>query len=197
MKSFHTKLVSMTAVASASFAFAVSVNAQTAAPTGDTRVKLDEVQVTARRESESIQSVPVSVVALSAEALRQKNITSTEDVQFATPGVYLSGSGGRQNVIYSIRGQGKALSGPSAPAVITYFAEVPEVAFGSADPEYDLASVQVLKVPQGTLFGRNTLGGAVLYTPAAPTYKFGGELSGAVGNYNDREFKGAINVPII
>ncbi|MDB6062897.1 MAG: TonB-dependent receptor, partial [Verrucomicrobiaceae bacterium] len=50
---------------------------------------------------------------------------------------------------------------------------------------------------QGTLFGRNTLGGAVLYTPAAPTYKFGGELSVAVGNYNDREFKGAINVPII
>jgi iron complex outermembrane receptor protein len=197
MKSFHTKLGSMTALASASLAFAASVNAQPAAPAGDTRVKLDEVQVTARREAESIQSVPVSIVALSTEMLRQKNVATTEDIQNVTPGVFMSGSGGRQNVVYSIRGQSKALSGPSSPAVIAYFAEVPEVSWGSAVSEYDLASVQVLKGPQGTLFGRNTLGGAVLYTPAAPTYTLGRDLSVAIGNYNNREFKGALNVPII
>ncbi len=197
MKSFHTKLGSMTALASASLAFAASVNAQPAAPAAETRVKIDEVQVTARREAESIQSVPVSVVAFGEEQLRQKNISNAEDIQTITPGVFLSGSGGRQNVVYSIRGQSKALSGPSSPAVIPYFAEVPEISFGSAVSEYDLASVQVLKGPQGTLFGRNTLGGAVLYTPNAPTYEFGGDLSVAVGNYNSREFKGAVNVPII
>ncbi|MDB6060889.1 MAG: hypothetical protein JWM78_992 [Verrucomicrobiaceae bacterium] len=195
MKWFQEKLISVTALASTSLAFAVTAHAQTVET--DTRAKIDEVQVTARREAESIQSVPVSVIALSGDILRQKNVSSSEDVQLVAPGVFMSGSGGRQNVVYSIRGQSKALSGPSSPAVIAYFAEVPEVSFGSAVSQYDLASVQVLKGPQGTLFGRNTLGGAVLYTPAAPTYTFGGDLSVAIGNYNNREFKGAINVPII
>ncbi|MDB6060332.1 MAG: TonB-dependent receptor [Verrucomicrobiaceae bacterium] len=195
MHSFHKSLISISVLATTSLAFTPSVHAQ--AQPADTRVKIDEVQVTARREAESIQSVPVSVVAFGEEALRQKNITNAEDIQTITPGVFLSGSGGRQNTIYSIRGQSKALSGPSSPAVIPYFAEVPEINFGSAVTEYDLASVQVLKGPQGTLFGRNTLGGAVLYTPNAPSYKFGGDLSVSVGNYNNREFKGAVNVPII
>ena len=195
MKPLHTRIIPITALATTSLAFALSANAEQSAT--DTRVKLDEVKVTARREAESMQSVPVSVVALSGDALREKNISTAEDIQTVTPGVFLGGSGGRQNVVYSIRGQSKALSGPSSPAVIPYFAEVPEINFGSAVPEYDLSSVQVLKGPQGTLFGRNTLGGAVLYTPNAPTYTLGGELDISVGNYNDREFKGAVNVPII
>ena len=195
MNTFRRKFISATALASTSLAFAATVNAET--PATDSRAKLEEVQVTARRESENIQSVPISVVALSEDMLRQKNISNAEDIQTVTPGVFLGGSGGRQNVVYSIRGQSKALSGPSSPAVIPYFAEVPEISFGSAVTEYDLSSVQVLKGPQGTLFGRNTLGGAVLYTPNAPTYQFGGDLTVGLGNYQNQEYKGALNVPIV
>jgi len=158
---------------------------------------LEEVTVTARRKEESLQSVPVSVTALSAETLREQSISTTEDLQQSTPGVYLAGSGGTENVVYQIRGQSKALSGPSSPAVVSYFAEVPDPTFGSSVPQYDISSVQVLKGPQGTLFGRNTTGGAVLYTPAAPTYDFGGEVAATVGNYSDHETQAALNLPLV
>src|SRR3979490_244133 len=144
---------------------------------------LEEITVTARRKEESLQSVPVSVTAFTAESLREKSIQTTQDLQMSTPGVYLSGSGGNENVVYQIRGQSKALSGPSSPAVVSYFAEVPDVTFGSSVPAYDISSVQVLKGPQGTLFGRNTTGGAILYTPTAPTYVFEGLADETVGNY--------------
>jgi iron complex outermembrane receptor protein len=158
---------------------------------------LEEITVTARRKEESLQSVPVSVTAFSAESLREKSISTTQDLQMSTPGVYLSGSGGNENVVYQIRGQSKALSGPSSPAVVSYFAEVPDVTFGSSVPQYDISSVQVLKGPQGTLFGRNTTGGAVLYTPAPPTYDFGGSVSATVGNYSDHETQVTLNLPLV
>jgi iron complex outermembrane receptor protein len=159
--------------------------------------ELEEVTVTARRTEESLQSVPVSITALNAESLREQSISTTQDLQMATPGVYLSGSGGNENVVYQIRGQSKALSGPSSPAVVSYFAEVPDPTFGSSVPQYDVSSVQVLKGPQGTLFGRNTLGGAVLYTPAAPTYDFGGVVAGTAGNFGDQETQATLNLPLV
>ena len=158
---------------------------------------LEEITVTARRKEESLQSVPVSVTAFTAESLREKSIQTTQDLQMSTPGVYLSGSGGNENVVYQIRGQSKALSGPSSPAVVSYFAEVPDVTFGSSVPQYDISSVQVLKGPQGTLFGRNTTGGAVLYTPAPPTYDFGGNVAAMVGNYSDHETQAILNLPLV
>lgn len=156
-----------------------------------------DIIVTARRTAESLQSTPVSVSAFNADTLRQASIQNTQDLLVKTPGVYLAGSGGRENTNFSIRGQSKALSGNSAPGVISYFAEVPSPTLGSSIPTYDLSSVQVLKGPQGTLFGRNTTGGAILYYPTAPTYKFEGYAEGSYGNYNDRHFDGAVNIPII
>ncbi|MFA7555981.1 MAG: TonB-dependent receptor [Spongiibacteraceae bacterium] len=158
---------------------------------------IEEVTVTARRTEESIQSVPVSVTALDANTLRESSITSTEDLQMGTPGVYLAGSGGRQNVIYQIRGQAKALSGSTQPAVVSYFAEVPEPVWGSSVPQFDMANIQVLKGPQGTLFGRNTTGGAILYTPQAPEHELSGYVGGTLGDYNHRRAQGAINLPLI
>jgi iron complex outermembrane receptor protein len=156
-----------------------------------------DIIVTARRTAENLQSTPVSVSAFNADTLRQASIQNTQDLLVKTPGVYLAGSGGRENTNFSIRGQSKALSGNSAPGVISYFAEVPAPTLGSSIPTYDLSSVQVLKGPQGTLFGRNTTGGAILYYPTAPTYKLGGYLEGSYGNYNDRHLDGALNVPIV
>ncbi|MFA7555031.1 MAG: TonB-dependent receptor [Spongiibacteraceae bacterium] len=163
----------------------------------ESRAVLEEVIVNARRTEENMQSVPISIVALSGNTLKEKTISSPEDLQVATPGVFLSGSGGRENVIYQIRGQSKALSGPSSPAVVSYFAEVPDPTFGSFVPQFDIASVQVLKGPQGTLFGRNTTGGAILYMPQSPTDQLEGSLDIAAGNYGYHKMTGVLNVPLL
>ena len=185
------------AISLAPHARAADAVAGTSATADLSTSSLEEITVTARRKEESLQSVPVSVTAFTAESLRERSISTTQDLQMSTPGVYLSGSGGNENVVYQIRGQSKALSGPSSPAVVSYFAEVPDVTFGSSVPQYDISSVQVLKGPQGTLFGRNTTGGAVLYTPAAPTYDFGGNVSLKAGNYADHETQAVLNLPLV
>lgn len=158
---------------------------------------IEEVVITARRSEESQQSTPVTVNAFSAQSLRENSISNPEDLQISTPGVFLSGTGSRQNVIYQIRGQSKSVFGPNSPAVISYFAEVPDPFLGSFVPQYDLSSVQVLKGPQGTLFGRNTTGGAILYSPEKPGYEFSGYVSGIVGNYSKQELQGAVSLPVI
>ncbi|MDB6063561.1 MAG: TonB-dependent receptor [Verrucomicrobiaceae bacterium] len=163
----------------------------------DPRNAIEEVMVSARRSEESIQSTPVTVSAFNAEALREKAISTPEDLQMSTPGVFLSGTASRQNVIYQIRGQSKSIFGPNSPAVVSYFAEVPDPFVGSFVPQYDLNSVQVLKGPQGTLFGRNTTGGAILYSPQAPTYETNGYITGTLGNYDKREIQGAVSFPVI
>jgi iron complex outermembrane receptor protein len=158
---------------------------------------LQEIVVTARRAEESLQSVPVTVTAFDAEEIRKRGITDMEDIQQATPGVHLSGSGTRANPVYQIRGISKALSGTMSPGVVSYFGEVPEPNNGSYIPQYDLASVQVLKGPQGTLFGRNTIGGAILFEAAAPSHEFEGYLNLSVGEYSLRKYEGAVNVPLV
>src|ERR1700733_13932838 len=185
------------AISLAPHARAADAVAGTSATADLSTSSLEEITVTARRKEESLQSVPVSVTAFTAESLRERSISTTQDLQMTTPGVYLSGSGGNENVVYQIRGQSKALSGPSSPAVVSYFAEVPDVTFGSSVPQYDIASIQVLKGPQGTLFGRNTTGGAVLYTPAPPTYDFGGLADVTVGNYSDHQTQTVLNLPLV
>ena len=156
-----------------------------------------DIIVTARRRAENIQSTPVSITAFGTESLRQAQIRDTQDLLFKTPGVFLAGSGGRENSNFSIRGQSKALAGNSAPGVISYFADVPAPTLGSSIPTYDLASVQVLKGPQGTLFGRNTTGGAILYYPTTPTYIVEGYAQAAYGSYNAFIGEAAINLPIV
>src|SRR5690606_14907097 len=129
-----------------------------------------------------IQSTSVSAVAFNGVSLREASIRDTQDLLIKTPGIFLAGSGGRENSNFSIRGQSKALAGNSAPGVISYFAEVPSPTVGSSIPTYDLGSVQVLKGPQGTLFGRNTTGGAILYYPTTPTYDREGYVQASYGN---------------
>ncbi|WP_371433404.1 TonB-dependent receptor [Novosphingobium sp.] len=169
-------------------------DAATTQPAGQTN---GDIIVTARRTAENIQSTPVSVTAFGTESLRQAQIRDTQDLLFKTPGVFLAGSGGRENSNFSIRGQSKALAGNSAPGVISYFADVPAPTLGSSIPTYDLSSVQVLKGPQGTLFGRNTTGGAILYYPTAPSYELGGYVQGSYGSYNSVIGEAAINLPIV
>ncbi|MBU3992849.1 MAG: TonB-dependent receptor [Alphaproteobacteria bacterium] len=159
-----------------------------------------EIVVTARRRAENMQSVPVAITAITSEALREKAIATPYDLTNSTPGIAATaGSATRNDVQYFIRGQGTTYG--STPSVVTYFAEVPQLTFaatgGSNITFFDLESAQVLKGPQGTLFGRSTTAGAVLLTPKKPTGEFDGFLEVGIGNYNMREVTGAIDIPII
>ncbi|WP_183955359.1 TonB-dependent receptor [Sphingobium fontiphilum] len=183
----------MTACAVVALCWNGSGMAQTTDPASNAT---DDIIVTARRSAESIQSVPVSIAALSNEALREASISTPEDLMRSVPGVYLVGSSTRTNTIYSIRGQTRATLGFGQPSVVSYFAEVPDPTLGSATAQFDMASVQVLKGPQGTLFGRNTTGGAILFSPARPSWSLEGYAQGSLGNYDMRALEGVINLPI-
>jgi len=175
--------------------------AQTAAAT-DTG--LEEIVVTARRREEKLQSVPIAITAFTAADIRAKNIQSAQDLTVFVPSLIMNNNAGFGSG-YSLRGQTASLG--AGAGVVVYFAEVPLVngqsgigTFqGGTGPGqfYDLENVQVLNGPQGTLFGRNTTGGAILFTPAKPTNEFEGYGQITVGSYNWHELEAAINVPIV
>ena len=160
-----------------------------------------DIVVTARRVAERLQDVPVAVTAFNSETLRERNITNSYDLPLFTPGLTVrsAGTGIRSSTEFFIRGQGSSFGG--TPSVLPYFAEVPAVSAeggaGSALFFYDLESVQVLKGPQGTLFGRPLTGGAVLVEPKRPTSEFEGFLETRLGNLGYKELIGSLNIPII
>jgi iron complex outermembrane recepter protein len=152
-----------------------------------------DIVVTARRTEERLQDVPVAVAAFGEEALTERKIASEVDLQVATPGLTVRQTGSSDQLNYAIRGQSIDSFSFSSPAVVAYFNEV-QAGGGAATSFFDLASIQVLKGPQGTLFGRNATGGAVLYGTAKPTTETGGYLKLGYGNYDNREIEGAINL---
>ena len=159
---------------------------------------LGDIVVTARRRNEALQSVPTAITAMSTVAIDQAGLRQTEDLTRVVPGLKVGGQQ-RGDAQFYLRGQGPASNRQglrALPGVPAYFLEVPSPVSGPGT-FYDLANVQVLKGPQGTLFGRNSTGGAILFTPVKPTADFGGYLTARLGNYDTREVQGAINVPII
>ncbi len=150
----------------------------------------EEIIVTARRTEENLQSVPVTVTALSGKALQAQGIKSAYDLQFAAPSVTVSTGLSRLSGGYSVRGL--------RAGVVTYFDDIPGGPVLTSTPYFDLASVQVLNGPQGTLFGRTAAAGAVLVTPASPDLtNFGGFADVTAGNYGRFQTSGAVNLPII
>jgi iron complex outermembrane receptor protein len=159
--------------------------------------KLDEVTVTARRREESAQETPVALSVLNAEQLYAAGIKEIRDLTAAVPGVNMTVSGGGNNTVFSIRGRSRSVIGSAQPSVATYVNEVPLSVWGASIPTYDVASIQVLKGPQGTLFGRNTTTGAVLLSTTQPTHTFEGYLQATLGNYKLQQYEGAINIPLL
>lgn len=155
-----------------------------------------DIIVTARRTAEKLERVPISMTVIDDKALTSGTITSMRDVQYATPSLSVSTNNTRNTDNYSLRGIGTTFG--SDPAVVAYFAEVPlPGGGGGAGTLFDLANVQVLNGPQGTLFGRNTTGGAVLFEPKRPTNKFEGSVMAGYGNYDNFEQQAIVNIPII
>jgi iron complex outermembrane receptor protein len=162
-----------------------------------------DIIVTARRVQERLQDVPISITVYNQQQLTDRNIASTVDLATYTPSLAVNGRFGPDKSAFVLRGF--STDPLTAPTVAVYFADVvaprsqASTAAGngaSVGSLMDLQNVQVLKGPQGTLFGRNTTGGAILIVPQKPTSKFEGYLEGTYGNYNAQRLQGAINLPL-
>jgi iron complex outermembrane receptor protein len=159
-------------------------------------VALEEIIVTAQRRSETMEKTPVSISVLGSDALEQQAIVSELDLQTALPGLTVKAGQSANQLNFSIRGQTVDSFSSSRPSVLPYFNEI-QVGGSASTAFYDLASVQVLKGPQGTLFGRNSTGGAVLFSTAKPSNTLEGYASIWGGNYDEVKAEGAVNIPIV
>ena len=188
------------AVASiATLASPTTLLAQDVIATG-TGASLEEVIVTARRREEALQDVPISVSALSGAELERAGVTDIQALQYRTPSLAVTATFSQRSVAaFALRGQRTQETQLfTDPPVGTYFAEVVQPRpYGFGNSLYDLESVQVLKGVQGTLFGRNMTGGAVLVEPRHPELgESSAEVRGSYGNHDLLEFYGVANVPL-
>lgn len=164
--------------------------------------ELESIIVTARRREENLQDTPLSIAAYTGEALQRRQIFTTTDLDQITPNLQfaaiapLSGNNSAAQVFIRGIGQTDATAGVD-PGVGIYIDEVyMGSAVGGAMNFRDIAGVQVLRGPQGTLFGRNTVGGAILLTTTEPGEEFGGSAQIGVGTDNLLEGFLALNAPI-
>jgi iron complex outermembrane receptor protein len=153
--------------------------------------------VTAQRRSESLQRTPVAVSVLDQSTLEKRAVISESDLQIVSPGLTVRAGQNSNQLNFAIRGQSLDAFSNTRPGVVPYINEVQIGGDGGSTAFYDLQSIQVLKGPQGTLFGRNATGGAVLFTTAKPDNEFGGYASGRLGNYDLVQVEGAINAPLV
>lgn len=185
------------AVASATTLHAQDLSTDDSAQTQSEGSGLEEVVVTAQRRDENLQKTPVSVAALSADVLIDRAVTTEADLPQLAPGLSVRASQSSNQLNYALRGQSLDAFSATRPGVLPYLNEIQVGGGGGSSAFYDLQSIQVLKGPQGTLFGRNATGGAVLFTTAKPVNEFSGYTLARVGNYDLAQVEGAINVPVI
>ena len=161
---------------------------------------IEEVVVTARRREETAQSVPIPISALSSDYLEERGITEIQNIEQVTPNLAfvdsISNSGAAQ---IFLRGIGQVNWGPTQdPKVGTYLDGVylgrPQ---GSVFDLFDIERVEVLRGPQGTLFGRNTTAGLVHVITRDPTDEFEGKVRAGVGNNGQITTDALINLPLI
>jgi iron complex outermembrane receptor protein len=163
---------------------------------GEKDESLNEIVVTAQRRQERLQDVPLSVTAITGKELRNSDIRDVTRLEQVVPGLRIGRSGAAARP--AIRGvYTEAIQATSDPRIGFYIDEVYQSRLQQTTAAFvDLERVEVQKGPQGTLFGRNSLGGNIAITSALPRdeYDFGGAL--IVGNYNRAKVEGFINVPI-
>jgi iron complex outermembrane receptor protein len=178
----------------------ITVRAQQTAAQPDEQI--ETIVVTAQKREELSQSVPISLTVLSRKDLEERHAVTLGDVSRFTPNLTFQSAGGINGAssassVY-IRGVGdNSMQITDDPAVGiyidgVYFGRLLGMNLDLVDPE----RIEVLRGPQGTLFGKNTLGGAISVVSQAPTGKFGGYFQAEGGNYAQRTFKGSLEFPI-
>jgi iron complex outermembrane receptor protein len=160
---------------------------------------IEDIVVTARKVSESAQSVPLSIVALNAESLKNAGVQNVQDLQSQVPNLVLqTHPNDPQGLSLAMRGQ------KQVDLTLTLDTSVGIYVDGFYNPRalglrgglIDMARVEVLRGPQGTLYGRNTTGGAVALYTNDPVNEVQGMVKGSLGNYDAWEVQGMVNVPL-
>jgi len=176
----------------------------TPAPAPDTAAEDDQgygndIVITATRRSETVQDVPLAVTAVGAELLQNAGVTDLRGLEQLAPSLQTTtGQSAATGSSLSIRGIGTGGDNPGfEPAVGVFIDGVFRSRAGVALAELpELERVEVLRGPQGTLFGRNTSAGALSIFTARPQFEFGGYVEGSYGNYDAYSLKGAITGPV-
>ena len=157
----------------------------------------DIVIVTAQRRTEDLQGVPIAVDVIQGEDITLRGVTNLDSLQTLSPALTVQ-STSSGNLIF-LRGVGNFALTPNSDPAISFnydgaFAGRPAATYGTF---YDLARVEILKGPQGILYGRNATGGAINVIPAHPDLKgFSGHFTGSLGNYSSVLAEGAVNIPV-
>lgn len=178
-----------------------NVHAQQAAATEDSSL-LEEILVTARRREESLQDTPISITAFTGQSLERLHIERLSGIASATPNlIFDSGatfSGTNSSASVFIRGIGQVdFSLTTEPGVGIYLDGVYlSQTIGSVLDLVDIERVEVLRGPQGTLFGRNTIGGAINVTSRKPDNSTHGDIQVTTGRYDRFDVSGSFNVPL-
>lgn len=177
----------------------------TAAPTDAKPAQVEEIVVTAQKRSERLQDAPVAVTAFSSQSLAARGITNVSQIGQYTPSLLIQPTnrpgGGGSSIAAYIRGVGTGdYNIPTDPAIGVYIDGVYLArSLGGLMSLTDIQRIEVLKGPQGTLYGRNTLGGAISIVTEQP--KLSGDpeymIQGRIGSYQRHDISASINAPII
>jgi iron complex outermembrane receptor protein len=181
---------------------ALSFSTATSAQDAPQKISLEEVTVTAERIETDLQDTPIAVTSLSSEQIEQSGAVGLENLSTFVPNLTISEDGdyGRMNPQFNIRGVGAGV--PTAgvvterPVGLYVDGVFLSRAQGSLLSVLDAENIQVLRGPQGTLFGRNTTGGAVAYTSKSPTDELEGAVKLTAGNYGRLDAELSANVPL-
>ena len=180
-------------VASPAFAQAAAPADESAAQTAaEEDTSPGDIVVTAQRRSESVQRLPMAITALNSEMLDQRGINSTASLQFAVPSLQVGTILGQTAL--TIRGVGL---NQGSPGVAIHIDGVYQSRPSMGDLlQIDIQRVEVLRGPQGTLYGRNANGGVVNFITNPPTDRFEGYVLGSYANYDEARLQGVINIPV-
>jgi iron complex outermembrane receptor protein len=165
----------------------------------DTGAGTGDIVVTAQRRAEGIEKVPISVAAFDQTKLTNLKIDSTTNLQFATPGIVNTQTAGDGISAVFIRGVGTGYSGPGLEGSVAFYLDdvYLQTQTSSAQNTVDIEQIQVLKGPQGTLYGRNATGGAVVVNTRDPKLDtVEGYVMAGYGNLNWARGEGVVNVPL-
>ncbi len=208
MKKFEllvaTALVAFPALPASAQSLATDTPSQTTSPsatqadTSANSAATSDIIITAQRQSQRLQDVPIAVSAFGSAELEKQQIKTTSDLQLTLPNVSFTKTN-FTGASFTIRGVGDLCTGVTCDsATAIALNDQPLFATRLFEGEfYDLSQIQVLRGPQGTLFGRNATSGVVDFETAKPTFdaiEVAGE--GDYGNYNSRKVKGMINIPL-
>ncbi|WP_083276848.1 TonB-dependent receptor [Sphingobium phenoxybenzoativorans] len=176
---------------------AIAQTAEADAVTGAGQI--EDIVVTAQKSAQNLQTVPIAVTAISGDTLARTQVTNIQALANAIPNVQINSfSNSPDSAVFTIRGVGVNDADPYVGTTVSVVVDGVPVGVNTAAllSLFDIERVEILRGPQGTLFGANTTGGVVNVITKQPTGKFGGEAQIVYGNYNRLDINAAMNFPI-